>query len=258
MKFYVLLCTLVLFSACSKEDGLNNEQPWYPENKKQVVVLLQTGTWCGACPGGANVMRNLVQEFGSQVVPIAVHGGYDDPMKISCYNNFRSDRSYSGFPSFYITEPRYGASLNNTRPAVESKLTETTDAAVAIRMTDEGDSLVFESKTAFYRDLTGSYFLSIYITEDSIFGGTGSGLYDQSGAGAEYYHDYVLRATSVEGKFWGEEIVIDPRNESLIEKTYKIERSAEWVDKNLNFSAVLWKYDASANKNYTYVNAYSL
>ena len=256
MKGYFCLLIVLGIASCSKNDRL--EDSWIPEQKKQVVIMQQTGTWCGACPGGATVLRKLVNEFESEVVPIAIHGGYDDPMRISCFSNFRSDRSYSGFPSFFITETRYGSNFNNTKGAVETKLEEAIEASTAFRMSDEGDSLVFETKTAFYASLQGAYYLSIYITEDSIFGGNGSGLYDQSGAGANYYHEHVLRATSTASKFWGEEIIIDPAVDQLIEKTFKIPRNTNWIDKNLKYSAVLWKYDPSATKKYTYINAFSL
>jgi thiol-disulfide isomerase/thioredoxin len=256
MKGYFFLMVLLSVVSCSKVETI--EEAWLPEQKKQVVIMEQTGTWCGACPGGANVLRKLVQEFESSVVPLAIHGGSSDPMRISCYSNFRSDRGYSGFPSFYITETRYGSNFNNTKAAVETKLAAPADAALAFRMTDEGDSLVFQTKTAFYSTLSGSYYLSVYVTEDSIFGGTGSGSYDQSGAGANYYHEHVLRATSTEGKFWGEELVVDPNADMLLEKTVKIARNTNWVDKHLKFSAVLWKYDQTANRKYTYINAFSL
>ena len=104
MKGYFCLLIVLGIASCSKNDRL--EDSWIPEQKKQVVIMQQTGTWCGACPGGATVLRNLVNEFESEVVPIAIHGGYDDPMRISCFSNFRSDRSYSGFPSFFIKMPR--------------------------------------------------------------------------------------------------------------------------------------------------------
>jgi len=251
----IMFFIIIIFSACQKNENNLSIDNFEPIKSKQVVVMEQTGTWCSACPGGAATLRSLVEEFEDDIIPIAVHGGSSDPMKPSCYSNFRNDRSYSSFPSFYITESRIGSNLNNTKNAVSNKLTESIQAAIAFRKTDEGDSISIKTKTKFYENLTGSYYLSIYVTEDSIYGGSGSGNYKQSGISGDYYHEHVLRETSKSGNFWGEEIIVDPEENRMIENNFKIAKDPNWVEKNLKYSAVLWRYEGSSNFKYTYINA---
>ena len=253
-KFILMAITLVLF-ACDKNEVLNPENnEWLPEPTKQVVVMKQTATWCGSCPNAAGIVEELITEFGNQIVPLAVHSSTSDPMFPNCGSSFRSDRSSSYFPSFFITEDRLSASLSNTRNAILDKLSEPVVAAVAIKSSFEGDSILVETKTAFYETLDGSYYLSIYVTEDSIDGGNNSGAYNQSGAG-EFFHQHVLRTTSVPNSFWGEELVQNPSNSDLIERNFKIGLDPSWVQSKLKISAVLWKKDVNAANTYTFVNA---
>ena len=225
-----LLALIFLFISCGKNDQLEPIEDWTPSQSIQVVVLEQTGTWCGACPNGASVLRSLDEEYGDQIVPIAIHGSNNDPMQISCYSNFRSDRSNSKFPSFFITENRISTSLSTAKTKVNNKLSGDVNAAIAIKKTINANDIIIETKTKFFNAMEGDYYLSVYITEDDIDGGTGSGAYKQSNGGSNYKHDHVLRASATDNNFWGELIASEPIANNSIEKTYTIAKETNWVD----------------------------
>ncbi len=251
----ILLSLFFLFSACKENDSINTADELEPTQSMQIVLLEKTGTWCGACPNGAEILNDLVAEFEDQVVPIAVHGSNGDPMQISCYSNFRQDRFSSGFPSFFITEDRVSTSLNATRNRVNTKLAVEVDAAIAFRKTVNEDNIVIETRTKFFNASQDEYFLSVFITENDIDGGTGSGAYKQTSGGSDYKHEHVLRASATDDIFWGELIASEPAENSSFDNTYTIEKESDWVDENLHVAAVLWRYDANGTNNYIFVNA---
>ena len=51
--------------------------------KRKIVVEDHTGAWCGWCPRGMESLEKLEDEFGDEVIGVAVHNG--DQMAISTY-----------------------------------------------------------------------------------------------------------------------------------------------------------------------------
>jgi hypothetical protein len=83
------------------EDPLDNtlSRPIYSLSEqlpKKVLVEEATGTWCQWCPRGAVMMENLYNNYGDQVLPVAVHNS--DPMTIPEYDA-GVGANISGYPS---------------------------------------------------------------------------------------------------------------------------------------------------------------
>ncbi len=249
----ILLSFLLVFAACKKDD--EEEEGLVPAEQINVVVLEQTGTWCGACPSAANILHQLDAKYGNRIIGLAIHGANGDPMEIDAFGSFRQDRNSSSFPSFFITEDRINTSMAACEAAIDAKKAETVKAAIAIKSTIEGGVITVETLTKYYGALTGDYYLSVYVTEDGIDGGSNSGSYAQTSGGSDYKHEHVLRATSVNGNFWGEKISTNPSADSEVSKTISISVDSGWNTSKIHVSAVLWKYDPSGSNTYVFVNA---
>jgi thiol-disulfide isomerase/thioredoxin len=259
MKIFIyFLIPSFFIMACQKDESIINasqEQILQPVKEKHVLVMEQTGAWCGACPNGARVLDSLKRKYGSSAIPFAIH--VNDVMEPDCKSSFRSDRQYSSFPSFFITEARISAIQSTCENAVEAKLTTTIEAASDFKVSFIGDSIDIETKTEFYENGIGNYYLAAYVLEDSIFGGSGSGSYKQTSGSSNYYHQHVLRNSSTGNQFWGDTLTIDPTAGMVIDRKVSIYNDATWIDKNLHVIIVLWKETGTTNRKYVFVNAKS-
>ena len=254
-KLTLILLAFVLIASACKKDEDEDEAKLVPVKQINVVVLEQTGTWCGACPSAATVLHGLGEKYGKRIIGLAIHGANGDPMEISAFGSFRQDRNSSSFPSFFITEDRINTSKTACEAAIDAKKAEPVKAAIAISSTIENGKISVQTLTKFYSALSGDYYLSVYVTENGIDGGPSSGAYKQTSGGADYKHEHVLRATSVDGNFWGEKIVTSPGADSEVEKSFTIPVGAGWNTSKLHVSAVLWKMETSGNNSYVFVNA---
>ena len=116
--------------------------------------------------------------------------------------------------------------------------------------------MTVKTKTKFFEAGSGKYFLSVLILEDGIDGSDTAGDYEQNGVAdpTNYKHDFVLRASSVNGNSYGEEIVISPEKGAIVEKEYEISLNPTW-DQDVYAIAILWQVDLSSSPNYKFVNA---
>jgi len=251
----ILLAFVLIASACKKEEEEEEVAKLVPKKEINVVVLEQTGTWCGACPSAATILHSLGEKYHKRIVGLAIHGANGDPMETTAFNSFRQDRNSNYFPSFFITEDRVNTSQAACEKAIDAKKAEPVNAAIAISKKIEGGKITIKTLTKFYSSLQGDYYLSVYVTENDIDGGDGSGAYKQTSGGPDYKHQHVLRAVSNDGNFWGQKIVANPASNKEIEKTYTISVGSDWKTSKLHVSAVLWKMEASGNNTYVFVNA---
>ena len=135
------------------------------------VVEEFTGTWCGYCPYGMVGMQKAHDEYGDEVVLIAVHDG--DVMEIPAYSPVVYQYA-DGFPSSRIN--REGENIypyylmyyiNNTF----NRATVGTIELVASWADNQQTSIKFDTKTKFvYNDNSGNYGIAFVLVEDGLKG----------------------------------------------------------------------------------------
>lgn len=246
-----VLPILVMTVACNKD---KNVVPG-PEalQKQRAGIFKQTGTWCGACPGAATTFNNLYSQFGDDFIGIANHGANGDPMENPpVFSSFRSDRNSSGFPGLFID-----ALISQSEAANEITgwLAKTCEAGVDLLHELSGDTMKVDVQVKFFNNMSGQYYLSVFVLENGIDGGPDAGAYAQTSGGSGYTHDHVMRTVQTMTDFYGEYITQDPIAEDVIDKTYNIPLDASWVKENLYVAAVIWRFDPNGTPRFNYVNA---
>ncbi|HRO08961.1 MAG TPA: Omp28-related outer membrane protein [Saprospiraceae bacterium] len=150
-----------------------------PAAHKRVLVEEGTGTWCVWCPRGAVFMDRYNDIYNDLFIPVAIHGGSaTEPMRLAEYEQF------IGFSSFPNCKVDRGADLDpsatedpfltnivkNPVAKLESgakydEATRTLDVSVEVEYLEKG---------------TGSYYVSLILTEDGVRGTTSG--YNQANA----------------------------------------------------------------------------
>jgi hypothetical protein len=170
------------------------------------------------------------------------------------YNSFTSIRSTGGgIPSFWVGD------LKTKEPdAMTELLSQTPIAGIGITHTKSASSITVHTKVEFFEDAEGEYYLSVLVLESGIDGSSSAGSYTQVGTSnpSSYQHDYVLRASSIEGNMYGELVLTNPIEGESTENEYEIPLNPSWT-KTVYPVAILWKKDISTSPKYKFINAAS-
>ncbi|MDB4303313.1 Omp28-related outer membrane protein [Desulfosarcina sp.] len=188
-----------------------------------------------------------------KVVAVATHAD-SDPMHNDLYDSFKNDRTTNNsIPAFWVGDVK-----TTDLDEMTTLLSQTPIAGIGITSSINGTTMTVNTQVKFFEDAEGEYYLSVLVLESGIDGSSSAGAYAQSGTNSpnSYQHDFVLRASSVEGNAYGELILTDPVNGGTTDNSFEILLNSAW-NKSVYPVAILWKKDESSTPNYKYINAAS-
>jgi len=178
--------TLLLLLVFSCEDSdINREFSETPTSFTKKVLLEEfTGSWCGYCPSGAEILQNLMNSYS--VIGVALHSS--DDMSIAHTSVLESFYPSSGYPSGMVDRINFDGIVGLNRGywsyITEQQLQKSAICGLAINSEISGDSVNIQIRSAFDTTMAmENYNLNVYIIEDDVQG-EGYG-YDQR----NYYND---------------------------------------------------------------------
>ena len=178
--------TLLLLLVFSCEDSdINREFSETPTSFTKKVLLEEfTGSWCGYCPSGAEILQNLMNSYS--VIGVALHSS--DDMSIAHTSVLESFYPSSGYPSGMVDRINFDGIVGLNRGywsyITEQQLQKSAICGLAINSEISGDSVNIQIRSAFDTTMAmENYNLNVYIIEDDVLG-EGYG-YDQR----NYYND---------------------------------------------------------------------
>lgn len=151
-----------------------------------IVLEDATGTWCGWCPRGLEILEFMKEEYPDRAIGIGVHSS--DPMAIESYQPFLA-AYISGFPTilanrtYVLSVPSsYSEICNYLKDFVSTKFNAPSYAKVELAGETSADRTKAEmvAKTTFAINSDVKHYLSFVIVEDQV------GPYEQS----NYYSMY--------------------------------------------------------------------
>ena len=246
----ILLAFVLVASACKKDE--EDENTLEPTAAQRGFAIEYTATWCGPCGNwGAPRMHKYGHDAPHGAL-ITVHASGDPMYNQSLYASFSQDRpTGGGIPSFWVGDAE-GNSDNDMKTLLASG---DADAGIDLSFEKDGNKLTVKTMTKFFSPASGDYYLSVLLCEDGIDGSASAGAYKQNGTSdPEYKHEYVLRASSVDGNAYGVKISSNPSDGSTVEKDYTFTLDPSW--KNVYPVAIVWRKDASSSPLYKYINSY--
>ena len=253
---FLLLAFVLVAAACNKDDSSNDDDQGSslnPTATQKGFAINYTATWCGHCGNwGAPLIHDYAKDAPNGVAICAHASG--DPMNNSLYNSFRQDRTTGGgIPSFWV-----GDQKTTDKSAMKNLLASgNAVAGVDYSYTKEGNTIKVKAQVKFFGAGTGDYYLSVLVLEDGIDGSSTAGQYKQSGTSTsypndDYKHDFVLRASSINGNAYGELIASNPAKGFTVTKEYTISLDASWV--NTYPVCIIW-HKGTGTPSYEFVNS---
>ena len=182
-KITFALLLLLVFSC--EDSNINREFSDTPTSFTKKVLLEEfTGSWCGYCPSGAEILQNLMNSYS--VIGVALHSS--DDMSIAHTSVLESFYPSSGYPSGMVDRINFDGIVGLNRGywsyITEQQLQKSAICGLAINSEISGDSVNIQIRSAFDTTMAmENYNLNVYIIEDDVQG-EGYG-YDQR----NYYND---------------------------------------------------------------------
>jgi len=249
----ILLAFVLVASACKKKaEDDEDENKLEPTAEQRGFAINYTATWCGPCGNWGAPRIHKYGDAAPHGAVITAHASGDPMYNAGLYSSFSSDRpTGGGIPSFWVGDNKgMGDGDMNTLLASGDA-----DAGIDFSFEKDGNKLTVKTKTKFFSPAAGDYYLSVLILEDGIDGSTSAGSYKQNGTAnpATYKHDYVLRASSIDGSSYGEKVASNPSDGNTVENSYTFTLDGTWKD--VYPVAIVWRKGSGA-PSYHFVNAY--
>ncbi len=245
MKRILFTITIVLFylNAIISQD--------VPEIQKSLITKI-TATWCPNCGSwGWTFFENIYEDNADKALIIAAH--YSGELQTTVAADFATNFNVNYQPYFIVgNENQNVTSINVTakRAVVQNLVDNNYELSPVVNaglvVTKNGNTLDVQTKTRFFQNTDGEYYLGVYVIEDGVVN-------YQTNQGDDAVHKNVLRA-GMSGSSFGELISIGSVSaETEITKDYSIDIIG-WNENNLEIATILWKKEGSS---YIYENSNS-
>ncbi len=165
------------------------------QDTRNVVLEYVTGTWCGYCPCGHEIIQNDILEDYPKTIILGYHGGRNDPLQYFYGNAIRGLMGFVSYPSGIIDR----TSSPQSRGVWYSRVMNQQNVAPAVRIETQRSynettrNLYTVVKVTALEDLNGSYSVSLVLTEDDLVA-TQTSYSGCPAAGAGYVHNHVVRS----------------------------------------------------------------
>jgi len=223
-----------------------------PAQRQGAFAINYTATWCSPCGSWGVPAIHDMDAAGpaNDVVTICSHASGDPMHNSSLYNSFKTCRpTGGGIPSFWV-----GDEKTSSVSAVNTLLSSSpVVASAAFVASKEGTTMTVDTKVKFYTASSGEYYISIYILESGIAGGSSAGQYAQSGASSSSFtHDFVLRTAYTPSLAYGTMFASGSiASGATFDGSYSIPLQAAWNLDNVYVAVCIWEKNGTM---YEFVN----
>jgi len=244
--------TLLVMLSCNKNETLSELKPTENDSFQDTVLEYEklakpilfeyTSTGCPGCGSwGKPTFYSLINENKDNIVPLAIHIKYGDPMITSIseaiaansYGNLYTPQIWLNDSNGVVLSGGYisGRTSIDYINAMKENALSSSNAVIDGKVVKKGNSSIY-IKTGIKQSetfLNGEYFLSCYLLNDSL-------IHDQSNSAVNpAIHNYVIRK-AVDDYAWGKQIqFIDGKFE------FKYEFKNYEANKMVYFVSILWK-----------------
>ena len=230
-KFTFLMCAILA--------GLlkvNAQEPQFVSTEQQnrnVIIEEFTGRNCGYCPYGQAYVNTIVALYPEQVFMVNLHA--KSSLSPTSYPNLNTDKGAEVYMEFNANGGIPAATVNRGKtihptealPLVNSQLSEMAECNVdgKVLINEETRTATVMVEVYYTSDVTSKSYLTVMMTQDSIFGYqsdygpqlNGAPFNPEQMIGNQYVHMHTIRDYITE--VWGDEIAPATAG-TLITRTY--------------------------------------
>lgn len=243
MKQPILLFFLTVFSiSLMAQDVPEVQMP---------LITKRAATWCPPCGGwGWTFFEHLIEDNSDKAILIAAHHSGDLATTVAQeitanFNAFSQPRFYVNNADQNVTNSSSVTKRTEIQEMVDDMSSQAPIANVGLNAWLVDGVLNVDTKTRFFQDTEGEYYVGLYIIEDGVMN-------TQSGQSGVVAHEYILRAAFDNSSF-GEAI----SETSITANTdfdglYSLELNPAWNTEKIILMSIIWKKE---DDKYQFVNA---
>lgn len=245
MSRFVFTIAILLFS-------LNTLRSQEVQEIQKSLITKITATWCPNCGGwGWTFFDSIFVDNAAKALIIKANysGELQNPTAADFATNFNTNYQpyfIVGNENQNVTSTNTAAKRTTIKNLVDNNYATPPVVNAGLEVTKNGDFLNVQTKTRFFQNTEGEYYLGIYVIEDGVIN-------FQQNQGNDAVHKNVLRASMSSGSF-GELItsgIISSGSE--FDKPYSI-LLGNWNLNNLEIAAIIWK---KVGNTFEFVNTHS-
>jgi thiol-disulfide isomerase/thioredoxin len=278
-----LAFSMFAFVGC-EEDNVpgENRGDWTgdlnPAQVQRALVWETTGTWCGYCPNGAEMLTMAEAAYGDLIIPMVYHTG--DPLQTPTGSTMSANFPTSGVPNFYVNWQDVGQSIDGP---IANALAETAKVGVGHEWQANGNKFTINTKIQVYEPLDGVIMVGTYLVsgdlpasgqltqsdftdrlEDRAANGTTSSYWKVNAAEVAPGNFLIKQNTIYQHKStfvtaggdnpWGEQVLsMQMFPGDIHEKTFEL-TAPSWVEMDgAKIATIVWKKQGDS---YFFINGY--
>lgn len=195
MRTTLLLSLLVVsfvFSYC-KKDETPNIITVSTEHKSFHIDF--TATWCCPCGGAKPMFEDVQSKYPYKMISMSLHAQNDTFYVPTMFGYWANVYNVSGIPTMVgdnrevrwgYMPPSYELDTSDFYHLIDSTTSQPAKCGIGLAKTISGNTMLINTKTVFFDNVSGKYTLAIYVVE--------SGLYYDQNCSPDDIHDNVFRA----------------------------------------------------------------
>lgn len=221
---------------------------------KRAIITKHTATWCTNCGRTAwDVFEQVVEELNTNSIALAAHRSGSSQLYSQAAKDFLDNMQGVVYqPEFFVNETKMSGSsstlYDNIKDEVFAIENEVPEAQMGLELFVNEDGtgpLLIKTRTKFFKELSGAYYLSLWMIEKEV-------VEFQQSQGDNAVHKQVLRKALTSETF-GDELFngnVSPDNDIYQDFEYEFEEGETM--ENMEIMVALWKL---VDGRYEYVNS---
>ena len=244
-KISAIALVCIALTACNEVDPDDRFEELPAVSCTRTVLLEEfTGQGCTNCPDAHRLVANLHEQYGEQLVSVAIHAGsfgmaegslgdqFQGLMMVPDGDEYAKTWNVAAYPSAVVNRCSGTLSQKNDWPTwIRDEITRESPIELAVKAhIDDDGNIAIETDVKGLSAVKGK--LQLWITESSIK----SFQVDNGKYLTDYEHNHVYRA-SVNG-LWGEDLSLNNSEERVLSHSYTPRDI--WVKSNLAVVAFVY------------------
>jgi hypothetical protein len=243
----------ILIVAVLSVSNLNGQINVPPVQKSMYGIF--EATWCGNCGRyGIPITNQIINQTGNKAIFYTIHSSSSSDLYSSTAGSLGNALGVSAVPKWTLNWEVVNESISTIESSIVNSINSNysatgADVNAGFEWRIENDTIHVETLTKFFNSLSGEFYVSLYLSEDSIWAYQSN--YDPNIPSGHIYHNHILR-TSFSANPFGLEVAegyIDAG--STYSNFHKIKVDPNWNLDQIHLSAIVWQKNGT---DYTFKN----
>jgi len=224
-----------------------------PEVQKTLVTKI-TATWCPNCgTWGWDYFEHVIEDNNDKAIFVGAHhdGDLESAAGIAFKDNFNAPYQpffYAGNKDLNVTNNNTVAKRTEMQDIINANAANAPVANVGFSASLTNGFLTVDTKTKFFQEATGDYYLGLYILEDGVIN-------NQASNSAMSSHPFVIR-TAITNDIFGDALMNGTiAADTEYDGSFSLQLNPNWTEENVIVAGIIWEKDNDGVYQFVNINS---